>query len=242
MKADCFVWCWPQSWSLQVGRYLQKFLGSNQGFKVSVSVCECVRACVLACTRRLESEDPPRASRCWKLYAPELLVSENSPQKWNIVLRCRLSPLASVCSTPVSNAPAQMIITQWDLFFFSSKLGWASDQHPGGRRQRSNSSPRILLFSFLSYKANIKNVIWILGKIKAEGHQKEEGRAQQRETTHLLAHSLFYRHWLSLFSRLLDGCAARQSPGGAVPRVTRLQTKLPQRLIEVPWVTQVPSL
>lgn len=171
-------------------------------------------------------------------------TSSKWKQSTKVKYRFKMSPLATggcllnpgiECTSTNDNNTARP-------FFFSSKLGWASDQRPGGRRQHSNSSPRILLFSFLSYKANIKNVIWILGKIKAEGHQKEEGRAQRRVTTHLLASSLFYRHWLSLFSRLSDGCAARQSPGEAVPRVTRLQTKLPQRLIEVPWVTQVPSL
>lgn len=56
--------------------------------------------------------------------------------------------------------------------FYFSKLGWTPDRCPRGSHKRSNSSLKSFLFSFLSYKANIKNVIWILGKIKVEGCQK----------------------------------------------------------------------
>lgn len=123
--------------------------------------------------------------------------------------------------------------------FYFSKLGWTPDRCPRGSHKRSDSSLKSFLFSFLSYKANIKNVIWILEKIKVEGCQKVDQCSAVGDNTPSLAWALFYRHWLSLFSSLSAGY---YNVLDTVPRVTERLTKLPQWLIEVSQVTQVVSL
>lgn len=136
-------------------------------------------------------------------------------QSTKVKYHFKMSPLAiGVCLLNPQRQPSIKCTSTNDNNtarpFYFSKLGWASDQCPWGRHKGSNSSLKIFLFSFLSYKANIKNVIWILEKIKAEGHQKEEQCSAVGDNTP--PHSpLFYRHRLSLFSSLSDGYTARQT-------------------------------
>lgn len=189
--------------TLQVGRYLQKFLWLNQGFKVCVCVCVLVRAGVTRSPGQLMLE----------------IVCSWTSVKWKqstkVKYHFKMSPLAiGVCLLNPQRQPSIKCTSTNDNNtarpFYFSKLGWASDQHPWGQHKGSNSSLKIFLFSFLSYKANIKNVIWILEKIKAEGHQKEEQCSAVGDNTP--PHSLlFYRHRLSLFSSLWDGYTAGQT-------------------------------
>lgn len=100
-------------------------------------------------------------------------------QSTKVKYRFKMSPLAiGVCLLNSQRQPCIKCTSTNDNNtvrpFYFSKLGWASHRCPWGRHKGSDSSLKIFLCRFLSYKANIKNVIWISEKIKAEGRRKED--------------------------------------------------------------------
>lgn len=131
-----------------------------------------------------------------------------------------MSPLAFGFCLPESQRPPTIKCTSTNdnstaRPFYFSKLGWAPDHCPRGR-QRFHSSPKIFLFSFLSYKANIKNVIWIWEKLNLKGTTAHQSGVLN--ATHCRAWTHFYKHRLSLFSsaRWPD---SKLNPGAATGRL-----------------------